>query len=250
MQPQCHCLHIFLLVDPDIIFSPFLIPHLPKDLRKKIEDELNIDIELLEAGMYGEDLDADEIDKEGPYLNNGNNVQDKYHNHMRGLDSGSDKDGEGEYVDAFGNPLDVFGNPMDDEEADAPGEHNDHDEINSGGRHERGNRGDDVHENKELPKAEVKEIKNLDFGLGNEPALWSKGKFWNFVDYLLNKKRTQAKTRADSEDGEDYESEYCRDMVDCFQMDLQEFPRQRKVLNLAKALQPPWQNTIQKKLVW
>lgn len=86
------------------------------------------------------------------------------------------------------------------------------------------------------------------FGLNGKPVCFNSSKFWNYIDYMLNliwqamHKTTTMK--------ELYEMELQKYMIEIFQDDLAECPGLRWGTRLMNIVNPPWQSTIQRGLVW
>ncbi|KAG1812687.1 hypothetical protein EV424DRAFT_1542023 [Suillus variegatus] len=87
------------------------------------------------------------------------------------------------------------------------------------------------------------------FRLNSSVPKWNKQKCWNYIDAMLEQIRESVREASDGNTAV-YEDAYHKAMVDILQLDLQEFPGCYKVPTLSKAMQPAWQEMIQKKLLW
>ncbi|KAI6028146.1 hypothetical protein EDC04DRAFT_2899108 [Pisolithus marmoratus] len=104
--------------------------------------------------------------------------------------------------------------------------------------------------NTEDPTDGINDLDDNDSGFGLDgKCTWFNGqKFWNYVDYMLNLLHdTACKSTTSSKD---YEKEVGHIMVQIFQDDLTDCPGSRKGLRLTAVVHPPWQSTIQHRLVW
>ncbi|KAG6369423.1 hypothetical protein JVT61DRAFT_14907 [Boletus reticuloceps] len=104
-----------------------------------------------------------------------------------------------------------------------------------------------------IPEENVDGIDDLSeedsgFGLEGQPVRFNSGKFWNYVDYMLNVLRETA--RKESSTKEEYEKGVANIMMQIFQGDLLDCPGSgRKGLRLT-TVNPQWQTTIQHGLMW
>ncbi|KAG2126139.1 hypothetical protein BD769DRAFT_1668573 [Suillus cothurnatus] len=224
------CLRIFLIGVSDHekialkgLFSPYLIPSLHPDLQHHIMSQLHVDIQQLaeEFQQSHPDLVFGHQDESPGTNNNANNCDNtQVVDSEEHADPNADGDGD---ADADGDAdVDVDADANLDTDVDADAHVDDDDRANSG------------------------------FGLQGSPPKWNKQKFWNYVDAMLEQVRDSAYRETGTRSGSKYEDAYRKAMIEVLQLDLQEFPGRRKgptVMNL-KVMQPVWQDTIQKNLLW
>ncbi|KAI6018185.1 hypothetical protein PISMIDRAFT_25804 [Pisolithus microcarpus 441] len=85
------------------------------------------------------------------------------------------------------------------------------------------------------------------FGLEGKPVQFNGGRFWNYVNYMLNLLCKSA--HKDTSMKEEFKKGVAGIMVQIFQDKLLNCSRHRKVMRLMAA-NPQWQTTIQHRLMW
>ncbi|KAI5988835.1 hypothetical protein EDC04DRAFT_2912441 [Pisolithus marmoratus] len=85
------------------------------------------------------------------------------------------------------------------------------------------------------------------FGLEGKPVHFNSGRFWNYINYMLNLLCETACKHTSMK--EEFEKGIASIMVQIFQDDLLDCPSHRKVTRLV-VVNPQWQTTIQHGLMW
>ncbi|KAG1890445.1 uncharacterized protein F5891DRAFT_1198199 [Suillus fuscotomentosus] len=215
------CLRIFLIGVGDYraiplkeLYSSSLIPSLHRDLRVKISEGLDCDI----------DMEVSENDEQ--HADNAEGNVDHSDEHCEG-DLGATND--------HGNNLGEEERTMDSGES-------------YGLLEIRDGEGEEEEEEEEEEETSEQELEVDDGGSGFTKGKNSKGpkftssKFWNFIDCSLQAIRRAAKEETGSDPN--------NILVEYFQMDLAEFPGSMIVPKLLTTTSPQWQTTIQNSLLW
>ncbi|KAG1847465.1 hypothetical protein C8R48DRAFT_615562, partial [Suillus tomentosus] len=219
------CLRVFMIGISDYrtvplkdLYSPCLIPSLHTAVRARIGPKLGIDIDSIEREMLGEEEIPDGQDK----------GQEMHSTGTAGsgvVDNGKPADGTRELEEDSG----------DNGDADQDYEPED-------------NEGPDT-----TPYSRALAEDDSGFGDNGKPAIFTLGKFWNFVDTSLENIRKVVKQEAvNNHQGTVFQHTSIENviLVEYFQEDLADFPGNMAVPKLLTNNSPQWQTTIQNNLLW
>ncbi|KAG1902840.1 uncharacterized protein F5891DRAFT_978312 [Suillus fuscotomentosus] len=203
------------------LYSPFLIPSLHTAVHARIGPKLGIDIDSIDHEMLGEEEIPDGQD-EGQEM------------HSTGT-AGSGVIDNGELADGMRELEEDSG---DNGDADQDYEPED-------------NEGPDS-----TPYSRALAEDDSGFGDNGKPTVFTLGKFWNFVDTLLENICKVVKQEAvNNHQGTVFQytlikTAFWQILIEYFQEDLTDFPGNMAIPKLLTNNSPQWQTTIQNNLLW
>ncbi|KAG1733334.1 uncharacterized protein EDB91DRAFT_1251337 [Suillus paluster] len=213
------CLRVFMIgisnyrtIPLKALYSPSLIPSLHTAVRARIGPKLSIDINGIEDEMLGREEEiSDNQDDEGLEMHNAGapSGDSSKTDGAEGLEENSGNDGD----------ADQDNEPEDNEVPDT------------------------------TPHNRVIAEDDSGFGDNGKPAIFTSGRFWNFVDTSLKNIHKVAKQEA-ADNQTTLETAFRQMLVEYFQEDLADFPSKMTIPRLLTNSSPQWQTTIQNNLLW